>query len=65
MNIKEFRDKVEEAYQLLLNTNVDVDTIEMDFHCDDRSEGTVVFGSQVDEMSFDFFNPNKLKVIIS
>ncbi len=65
MNIKEFRDKVEEAYQLLLNTDIDVEKIELDFQCDDRSEGTVVFGSQVDEMTFDLFNPTKVKVNIS
>jgi hypothetical protein len=40
--------------------------IEVEFHVDDRSEGTTIIASQLDEITFNLIDRNsKLKILIS
>ena len=70
MNFHEFAKKIQKTYELLLeNKDIPVDPSlavkKVEFHCDNRSEGTTVIGDQVDSILFDLMDLKKIKIEIS
>jgi hypothetical protein len=68
LSFQEFYDKIYSAYVTLGSNqeNFDLSNIEVEFHVDDRSEGTTIIASQLDEITFNLIDRNsKLKILIS
>jgi hypothetical protein len=64
MNLAEVKEKIDKLCTIM-GTIVKLEDVQIEFECDDRSEGTTVKADQIDQIILDVCNTDKVKFKIS